>query len=540
MPAEWSLPAVHDVIAETIPDAEMIVWGAERRTFAQVAERSRGLARFLAGRGIGCHVERAELQPWEKGQDSVAIVMYNRPEYLEALFGALRARAVPFNVNQHYRPHEVASLFASVDARAVVYQRRLGPLLAEAGDVSQLVLIDVDDHSGVAPLPGSTPFEEAVATTDGELPTPSPDDLFMMCTGGTTGSPKAVLWRQADMYVGGMSGSPDATAESIAAMTGLGLAPWFAAPPLMHAAAQLTAFSAWHLGATIVLHDDSQPFDARTILDTTVREGVGMLVVVGDAYARPLVDELRLGNHDLTGLQSLASGGAAMSERYKQELFELLPHVTVIDGYGASETGNMASGARAKGDSPNGFSPSAGTTVIALDRSRFLQPGDDEVGWTARVGNVPLGYLGDQAKTEDTFVLVEGKRTAIPGDRGRFLPDGTIEMLGRDSLVINTGGEKVFVEEVEEVLHEHPAVADCLVVGRASERFGQEVVAVVSLHPGTSAEPTELREHVASRIARFKAPRAVLICDEVRRHPSGKADYRWAKEAAEAAVPATA
>ncbi len=531
---EWSFAAVQDVLAAAVPDHEMVVCGATRRTFGEVADRTRSLAAFLAARGLGIRRERSELERWECGQDTVALVMHNGPEYLEAMLGAFRARAVPFNVNQHYRTSEVGVLLADLDVRAVVYHRAYGPLVDAACDTVGIVLVDVDDGSGVAPLPGSTNFEE-VATTAvaGPLPEPSPDDLYLVCTGGTTGRPKAVQWRQADVYISGMGGREGATAESIATSAAAnGGRPWYAAPPLMHAAAQWTAFSGLHQGAAVVLHDDSRPFDARQLLGLAERERVALMSIVGDAYARPIVDELRRRPYDLGSLNVLATGGAATGEHHKEALLDLLPHVTVVDGYGASETGGMAFGARSRESRSEGFAPGAGATVVTADRSRFVEPGDEEIGWTARRGRVPLGYLGDRERTEATFPVVAGQRVAIPGDRAQRLADGRIRILGRDAMVVNTGGEKVFVEEVEAVLRRHPDVADALVVGRPSERFGAEVVAVVAARDGVIVDGCSIREFVAAEIARFKAPRAVAVCERVERHANGKPDYRWAQEVA--------
>jgi len=537
---EWSLAAVHDVLAEAVPDREMLICGDVRRTFGEVRERSQGLAAFLRGRGVGLHREREGLERWESGQDAVALVLNNGAEYIEAMLGAFRARAVPFNVNQHYRRAELESLLGDVGPRAAVYHRRYGPLLAEVVDPTALVLIDVDDGSGVAPLPGSTAFEEAVATPVGELPGPSPDDLYLVCTGGTTGRPKAVVWRQADIYVSAMAGVEGATAESIAtAATNGGAAPWFALPPLMHAAAQWTAFCGLHAGSPVLLRDDSDGLDAREVLDLIEREGVFLMSIVGDAYARPLLEELERGDHDLSSLYVLGTGGAATSDHLKAALLELVPHLTIMDGYGASETGGMAFGANRRGHRPEAFDPAVGATVVSEDRTRFLEPGEEAVGWIARRGRVPLGYLGDPERTEATFPIVDGERLAIPGDRGQRLADGTIRMLGRDSMVVNTGGEKVFVEEVEAVLVTHPAVNDALVVGRPSERFGQEVVAVVAPVPDADIDPAELRDFVAAELARFKAPRAVAVCAVVPRHANGKADYHQARELAATAVDAT-
>jgi acyl-CoA synthetase (AMP-forming)/AMP-acid ligase II len=539
MTEEWSLAAVHDVLADAAPDRPMIVWTDVRRTFGEVQDRSRRLAAFLHARGLGVQRERSELERWECGQSRVAILLSNCPAYVETMLGAFRARAVPYNVNHHYKPAEVEALLTQIGTDAVVYHQRLAPLLPVA-ELEGRVLLHVDDGSGVAPLPGSTPYEEAIAGTEiRELPVSSPDDLYLVCTGGTTGRPKGVLWRQADAYVSAMAGREGVTRDDIAAIATQGGGVWFTAAPMMHAAAQWTVFSGLHNGGSVVMHDDSQPFDARTILETAQREKVTLMTIVGDAYARPIVEELRTRPYDLSSLVLLGTGGAVTSQSLKHELLELLPHLTINDGYGSSETGGMAFGASRKGAETREFALGAGATVVSEDLTRFLQPGDDELGWTARRGRIPLGYLDDPEGTAKTFPMIEGERTSVPGDRARYAPDGQIEMLGRDSMVVNTGGEKVFVEEVEEVIRDHPDVLDALVVGRPSERFGQEVVALVKLRPGSSLTPKDVREHAAATLARFKAPRAVLLCDRIGRHPSGKADYSWAREAAVDAEPAT-
>jgi fatty-acyl-CoA synthase len=528
---------VADIVAATVPDRDMVVCGSVRRTFAEVGDRSRSLAAFLLAHDVGLRIARDGLERWESGQDPVALVLHNSAEYIEAMFGAFRARAVPFNVNQHYRPREVKALFGDVGVRAVVYHRLYGPLLETVlEDQSDVVLVDVDDGSRVPPLPGSVAFEEAVRTSVvDQLPDCSPDDLYLVCTGGTTGRPKAVLWRQADVYISAMAGVEGATPESIAELVTSGAAPsgpWYPVAPLMHAAAQWTAFSGLNQGATVVLHEDVGPFDPQGVLELAQREQVALMSIVGDAYAGPLVNEMRRRDYDLSSLLVLGTGGAATNERHKEALVEMLPHLMIRDGYGSSETGGMAYGARTKKGGKPGFDPSPGATVVSADRSRFLESGDREVGWTARRGRVPLGYLGDRVRTEETFPIVDGQRIAIPGDRARFVENGRILVLGRDALVVNTGGEKVFVEEVEDVLRRHPDVNDALVVGRPSERFGQEVVAVVAAREGVDLDAAALREFAAVDIARFKAPRAVAVVDRIQRHANGKPDYVWAQEVA--------
>lgn len=537
---EWSLSAVFQVIADSVPDRDMVVWNDTRRTYGEVATRARAIASYLVTNGIGLDRERAELERWECGQAPVALVLRNGPEYLEAMLGCFRARAVPFNVNHHYRSAEVGGLFDMIGPRAVIYHRSLGVLVREAVGDRDVLLLEVDDGSDAPPLAGSFSFEAvAVSTAVKHLPNPSPDDLCMVCTGGTTGTPKAVLWRQADLWVSAMGGNEIATPSSIAAAVADGPGAWFATAPLMHAAAQWTAFGGVTQGATIVLHDEGRSFDARTILEIAEREHVVLMSIVGDAFARPLVEELRRRPYDLS-LGVLATGGAATNEMYKQAFFEMVPGVIIVDGYGASETGGMAFGARTKGTAPGGFAPATGASVLSADRDRFVEPGDDEIGWMARAGRVPLGYLGDRARTESTFPVVDGQRLSVPGDRARLQADGSIVLLGRDSMVVNTGGEKVFVEEVEEVLRRHDDIVDALVVGRPSDRFGQEVVAVVALRDGATVGPADVREIVGASLARFKAPRAVAICERIQRHQNGKADYRWAQSVALDAVDAIA
>jgi 3-oxocholest-4-en-26-oate---CoA ligase len=538
-PMEWSLPALLDIVCDAAPDREMLVWTDVRRSYREVAERTQKLAAFLIAHGIGIHHERHELERWECGQSPVALILHNGPEYIESMIGCFRARAVPVNINQHYTAGEIRSVLAMVGAEAVIYHRSLGPLVGEVMSDDIRLMIQVEDGSEESGVPDHVRYEEAVAHAPESLPVASPDDLYLVCTGGTTGLPKAVLWRQADVYVSSMGGHNTGTAEQIAATARTGFGTWFAPPPLMHAAAQWTVFAGLLGGATVVLHDDRKRFDAAAIVETAARERVTLMSIVGDAYARPMVDALEHRSVDLSSLQVLGTGGAITSEENKRALLNLIPHVTIRDGYGSSETGGMAYGSSTTGSLAVSFVPSSGAVVLSDDKSRILEPGDEGLGWTARRGRVPLGYLGDREKTEATFPILAGVRMAVPGDRARIEPDGSIRMLGRDSMVINTGGEKVFVEEVEEVLRSHPDVDDALVVGRPSERFGQEVVAVVQLRPGASVRAHDVREFAAVSLARFKAPRSVVFCATIQRQASGKPDYQWALRTAVSAVDAT-
>ncbi|MDP7726960.1 acyl-CoA synthetase [Mycobacterium sp. TY813] len=530
--SEWTIGAVLDAVAEAVPDRVMTVCGTRRSTFAESAARTRRLADYLAGKGFGAHTERDALGNWECGQDRVALVMHN-DLYPDMVIACLKARVVPVNVNHYYTPREVADLLAYVKPRGVIYHRSFGGKVAGAGVE---LLVSIDDGSEVPELDGAVRLEEALAQGDsGRLGTPSPDDLLMICTGGTTGRPKGVLWRQADMYVASMNGDDHAGVDEIHQRAQRAGAPWFAVSPLMHAAGLWTAFSAILSGQTAVLYDTQRKFDPAAVLEIAEREKVGLMTMVGDAYAGPLADQLGRRSYDLSALFAIGTGGAATNVRHQQALLNYLPHITVINGYGSSETGNMGFGHSRRGTQAHTFTIRTGGLVLAEDYSRFLEPGEPQIGWVARTGRIPLGYFADEAATAKTFPVVAGQRVVISGDRASLEADGTLRLFGRDSLVVNTGGEKVFVEEVEEVLRAHSAVADALVVGRASERWGQEVVALVEPGDGGEADTDAIRAHCAAKLAGFKVPKAFIVVDRVRRLGNGKADYRWAACHAETA-----
>jgi 3-oxocholest-4-en-26-oate---CoA ligase len=537
--SEWTIGAVLDVIADVIPDRAITVCGARHRTFAQTADLTRRLANYLAANGFGAHQERRTLQNWECGQDRVALVMHN-DLYADLVIGCLKARTVPVNVNYNYTPREVRELLDYVRPRAVIYHKSLGAKFADVlrPDSADL-LLSVDDGSDTAELPGAVPLDEALSqgNTDQDV-TASPDDLLMICTGGTTGRPKGVLWRQSDIYVSSMVGADHASAQDIrdkvSRNTG---SPWFAVSPLMHAAGMWTAFSAIMAGLTVVLYDTSKKLDPQLVWQIAEREKVGMMTMVGDAYAAPLVAELRRGSYDLSSLAAIGTGGAATNLRYQRALLELLPQLTLINGYGSSETGNMGFGHSRCDTRTDTFTLRDGGLVLSEDYTHFLCPGEREVGWAAREGRIPLGYFDDPDATRKTFPEVEGKRVVISGDRAALEADGTLRLYGRDSLVVNTGGEKVFVEEVEEVLRAHPDIADALVVGRPSERWGEELVALVQPRDGADAIHEVLHAHCTSQLAGFKAPKEFIIVEQVRRLGNGKADYRWAKRQATEKAP---
>ena len=549
---QFDLATVSEVVAAAVPDREAIIFGDRRLTYADLAERTRRLASYLHDHGVGCRTERSELQPHESGQDHIALYLYNGNEYIEGMLGCAKARAVSFNVNYRYVAEELRYLFDNASARGVIYHATFAPVVAELlASMSEeergriAVLLQVDDGSGEALLPGAVDYEEALAASDPAGPglTPSPDDLYIVYTGGTTGMPKGVLWRSHDIFMNAMGGkevgtwievgSYDEIAERARANAGFRL---MTLPPLMHGAAQWAAFMMLNAGSTLIV-PQSRNMDPKEVWTLVEREGIQSVVVVGDAMARPLLDELRQGSYDTSSLFVLGNGGAAFSAALKEEFLELLPDLMINDSLGSSETGAQASTLSTKGGvSAAEFQPGPGATVVSEDLTAVLRPGHEGIGWSAQSGAVPLGYLGDAEKTAATFPTIAGERYSVPGDRAIWRADGVIELLGRDSQCINSGGEKIFVEEVEQAIISHPDVADVLVCGRPSERWGNEGVAVVQLADGASADEDELARHAGGSIARYKLPKAWIVVDRVQRSPSGKADYRWAKDLAAASA----
>ena len=539
---DFNMAEVHEAIAAAIPDREAIVFRDRRLTFADLNERSRRLANWLLSRGARVTRERSELAGHESGQDHLAIYGYNGNEYLEGMLGAYKARVAPLNVNYRYVEEELIYLLRDARARAILYHAEFAPTLEKIRpELPQLeMLLQVADDSGNALLPGAVEYEEALASSSPERPDVvwSPDDLYILYTGGTTGMPKGVLWRQADIYPAAMGGrnldgseKPELEGIVEAARSGGGMKQ-LPGPPMMHGASQWMTFGALGGGHTIVFQSQPRRLDPADLLGTIEREGVQLILIVGDAFARPILDELRRGAHDVSSLRLLVSGGAPLTTAHKEEFLELLPGLTVIDAIGSSETGGQGTNASTKdtGVSTGNFRPGPSTGIVSEDMTRVLQPGDDEIGWFAQRGRVPLGYLGDAEKTARTFPVVEGERYSVPGDRSRYRPDGIIEVLGRDSVTINSGGEKIFAEEVENAVKLHPAVYDCVVCGRPSERWGQEVVAIVRLREGVEASEADLLEECGKHVARYKFPKAFVFKDEIVRSPSGKADYRWARD----------
>ncbi|MEM1335222.1 MAG: AMP-binding protein, partial [Actinomycetota bacterium] len=492
--AEISLAEVHEAIAASHPDDECLVFGDRRLSWADVTDRTRRLANHLIERGLGCHTERMDLADHESGQDHLAIYLHNGNEYLECMLGALKARVGSINVNYRYVAEELRYLFTNGSVRAVVVHSAFTPTLAEVlGDLPDLdVILQVPDDSGEPLLPGATWYEDALASASADRPAVdwNPDDLYLLYTGGTTGLPKGVMWRNGDAMRECFGGSKEAdTVEEFVAAAQEGPRALLA-PPFMHGAGHWVSFRTWLDGGTVVIQSIPERLDPVDVWGTVERERVAFLLIVGDAFARPLVDELdrvagTAGAYDLSSLTVVLSGGAALSAPLKSALLGHLPTAMVIDGLGSSEAGGQVSHVSAGGEVSTGtFELTPGNAVLSADLDAVLEPCHDELGWLAKTGRLALGYLGDPEKTARTYPTVDGVRYAVPGDRARLRSDGTVELHGRDSVTINSGGEKIFAEEVEAAIKAHDAVHDCVVAGRPSERWGSEVVAVVRIRDG--------------------------------------------------------
>lgn len=541
---ELNIADVCGAIAAAYPERQCLVFRDRTLTWRDVDDRTDRLAALLRNAGLGRTAPFGSGEPWEPTQDRVALYLHNGNEYLEGMLGAYKAVCAPMNVNYRYRAAELAYVLADSGASAVVFHsafaRTLAEVLPELGSVK--LLLQVDDGSGGTRLDGAHWYEAALAACIDPAPPAtdrSPDDLYLCYTGGTTGRPKGVMWRQADFVVaalglrrrdGGDHGSIDEIVDAAATATLRALP----TPPLMHGAAHWNALSCWMAGGTVVIQDHPERLDPADVWRTVARRRATSLLIVGDPFARPLLDELARAEadgdpYDTSSLRHVLSGGAILSPHTKAELLDRLAGVSIVDVLGSTESGRQGVARTREASERTGFAPSPTAVVVTDDRTSLVDAGSGDIGWLAQTGRVPLGYLGDPDKSAATFPTIDGVRYAVAGDRARVDADGTIDLLGRDSVCINTGGEKVFAEEVEVALTSHPAVFDAVVCGRPSERWGNEIVGVVALRDGADATDAELVAHCKAQIAAFKAPKAIVRVDTVVRSPSGKADYAWAR-----------
>ncbi|RSN63777.1 acyl-CoA synthetase [Actinomadura sp. WAC 06369] len=523
------LATLFETVAAAVPDRLALVCGDHRATFAELDRRADAQAARLRASGIG---------PGEH----VGLHLTNGPEYVEALLACVKARAVPVNINFRYTDRELHHLYTDAGLAALFVGAEFAPAAARvAADCPALRLaIVIGDGDGDGPAE-KEPWPDRIAVADyPDVPDGaaaprdgrSPDDRFIIYTGGTTGLPKGVVWRHEDFYMaalrgGNHYGEPHRSAEALAAAAESGFPlTYLVTAPLMHGAATYNLLSALLTGSPTVLMRRFEPFEALRLIE---REKPLIVMVVGDAIARPLADAIRAHGaaYDLSSVKVLGSGGAILSRSVQEEFAELIPDLHVNNGFGASESGvdgTIAVGA----DGLMRLSPNPRVTVVDA-ALRPIPPGSDEPGYIARSGHVPLGYHNDPEKTAATFPVIDGVRWSVLGDMARVEADGTVVVLGRGSGCINTGGEKVFPEEVEQALKAHPAVMDALVAGVPDERFGERVAAVVEARPGTAPTADELRAHCRGHLAGYKIPALITFTGAVMRSPSGKADYRWAK-----------
>jgi fatty-acyl-CoA synthase len=520
--SDWNFAAVWRGIASVTPEREAIVCGERRLTFGELDERASRLASHLHASGV-------------RSGDKVAIDLLNRPEYLETFFAALKLGCAPVNLNYRYLAEEVRYVLDNSDSRAVVH----GPELADAVHEAVTGLTEPP-----LTLEVGEPYEAALAAAapGGEWETrpPSGDDLIFLYTGGTTGMPKGVMWRNDDLYVALWQMSrpgtepPDPVA---AARDGKRTGTCLPACPLMHGTGLFIALSTLAGGGTVVLVDRAG-LDAALVWDEVERNGVQVLTIVGDVFARPLLAALEATptRWDLSALRAITSSGVTWSPETKTDLLTRLPHVTLLDSLGASEGMASRSASRAADldteIKPARFGVSDRVKVLDEHTDREVKPGAGEIGLLAVGGRIPIGYYKDEAKTAATFRTVNGARYSIAGDYASVDADGTIQLLGRGSACINTGGEKVYPEEVELLLRKHPAVLDCVVVGVPDDRFGEIVVALVQAGDGETLAEDELRAFCAERAAGYKRPKQFVIVDDLRRSAAGKADYRYLRKLA--------
>jgi fatty-acyl-CoA synthase len=529
---QFNLADLFEVAVDTVPDRLALVAGPARLTYRQLDQRANRFAHYLAARGIetGAHV---------------GVLAHNCPEWVEAMIGCYKARAVPVNLNFRYVPAELRYLIDNADLQMLVFERALSPLVAESltghPGTEPIPVVAIDDGSPRTELvPTAVPYEVALASVGAErdFGPRSADDIYVLYTGGTTGMPKGVLWRQEDIFFAAMGGggrgaSPIAQADELAERIGRDDARrivMLVVAPLMHGNAQWVMWNAFMMGGTAVLYVDHR-YDPDALWRLVGDEGVISMGLVGDAMARPLADALATaapGAYNTSTLFAIGSGGAMLSPTVKNELRKQLPDVVIMDRFGSSESG--AHGAVEDGATGPRFVMGGDTSVLDEDL-RPLAPGDGRIGRLARTGRIPIGYYKDPAKTDATFpVDANGVRWSVPGDLASVEPDGTITVHGRGSASINSGGEKVFPEEVEAAIKTHPNVFDAIVVGLPDDRFGERVAVVI--HPRRKQDaPTleAIQGHCREHIAGYKIPRQMLLVDAIPLTAAGKPDAKAAR-----------
>ena len=544
----FNLADLFERVADSVPEREAIVAPTVRLTYAQLDTRANRLAHAFAARGIG-------------PGDHVGLQLHNGAEYLEAMLAAYKLRAVPVNVNYRYTARELSYLYGNADLVALVYHRGYSEPVARALEQSapMRAMFVVDDGStpdepddvisAIDAIASSVPYEQALEAASGErdFAERSGDDLYLAYTGGTTGMPKGVMWRHEDIFFAAMGGGDPTTMqgaiarpeEIVGRVMPVGIV-MLLLPPLVHVSAQWGAFAMLYGGGTVVLTAPGS-LDPQEAWRLVGAEHVNVVTLVGDAMARPMLDAYAAdaapdgpGRYDASALLVFASGGAVLSPSTKTQIAALLPTVITVDGFGSTETGVTGSRARMPGKAvESGSRFSVGEQSVVLDSDgRPVAPGAGVIGRLARKGRVPIGYYNDPAASAAAFVEIDGERFSVTGDAATVEADGTVVVFGRGSESINSGGEKVYPDEVEAVVKDHPAVWDAVIVGVPHVRWGEQVVAVVALRPGCAVTVDEIRAHARSSLADYKLPRALCVVEHVVRGANGKVDYRWARERA--------
>ncbi|MDT5225779.1 MAG: 3-oxocholest-4-en-26-oate---CoA ligase [Mycobacterium sp.] len=526
---------------DAVPDRVALISGDEQLTYAQLEEKANRLAHYLIAQGV-------------RKDDKVGLYCRNRIEIVIAMLGIIKAGAILVNVNFRYVEGELRYLFENSDMVALVHERqysdRVANVLPDTPNVKTVLVVE-DGWDGDYQRYGGVEFYSATADSSPErdfeelLGERSADAIYLLYTGGTTGFPKGVMWRHEDIYRVLFGGTDFATGEFIKDEYDLAKAAAanppmirYPIPPMIHGATQSATWMSLFSGQTTVLAPE---FNADEVWRMIHTHKVNLLFFTGDAMARPLLDALlahqEAGNeYDLSSLFLLASTAALFSPSIKEKLLELLPNRVITDSIGSSETGFGGTSIVAK-DAPHSGGPRVTIdhrTVVLDEEGNEVQPGSGVRGFIAKKGNIPVGYYKDEKKTAETFKTINGVRYAIPGDFALVEADGSVTMLGRGSVSINSGGEKIYPEEVEAALKGHPDVFDALVVGVPDPRYGQHVAAVVQAREGSQPSLADLDSFVRSEIAGYKVPRSLWFVDEVKRSPAGKPDYRWAKEQTEA------
>ena len=521
---------------DAVPDRVALISGDEKLTYAQLEEKANRLAHYLIDQGV-------------QKDDKVGLYCRNRIEIVIAMLGIIKAGAILVNVNYRYVEGELRYLFENSDMVALVHERqysdRVANVLPDTPNVKTILV--VEDGSDVPDNDyeryGGVEFYSAIAqgSPERDFGERSADAIYLLYTGGTTGFPKGVMWRHEDIYRVLFGGTDFATGEFVKDEHDLARAAAanppmirYPIPPMIHGATQSAMWMSIFSGQTTVLAPE---FNADEVWRTIHDHNVNLLFFTGDAMARPLLDALTKDNdYDLSSLFLLASTAALFSPSIKEKLLELLPNRVITDSIGSSETGFGGTSIVTAG-APHSGGPRVTIdhrTVVLDEDGNEVQPGSGVRGFIAKKGNIPVGYYKDEKKTAETFRVIKGVRYAIPGDWAVVEEDGSVTMLGRGSVSINSGGEKIYPEEVEAALKGHPDVFDALVVGVPDPRYGQHVAAVVQARPGCRPSLAELDSFVRSEIAGYKVPRSLWLVDEVKRSPAGKPDYRWAKEQTEA------